>query len=45
MILKAGVGVAVANATQPLKDRAGYVTTLTNDEGAIAEVIKKFGYK
>jgi hypothetical protein len=45
MIIKAGVGVAVANATQPLKDKANYITTFSNDEGAIAEVIKKFGYK
>jgi hypothetical protein len=45
MILAAGVGVAVSNAAQPLKSMADYVTKLTNDDGAIAEVIEKFGYK
>jgi hypothetical protein len=43
MIQAAGVGVAVGNATQPLKDEADFIT-ITNDEGAVAEVIKKFGY-
>jgi hypothetical protein len=44
MIEKAGVGVAVGNATQELKKYADYIT-VTNDEGAIAKIIEKFGYK
>lgn len=44
MIKVAGLGVAVENAVQPLKDIANYVT-VSNDEGAVAQVIKKFGYK
>ncbi|MDE6598340.1 MAG: Cof-type HAD-IIB family hydrolase [Clostridia bacterium] len=44
MINAAGVGVAVGNATQELKDAADFVT-VTNDEGAVAKIIEKFGYK
>jgi hypothetical protein len=44
MIEKAGVGVAVGNATAELKKYADYIT-VTNDEGAIAKIIEKFGYK
>lgn len=43
MIIAAGTGVAVGNAVQGLKDAADYISC-TNDEGAIAQVIKKFGY-
>jgi hypothetical protein len=43
MLLAAGVGVAVGNATEPLKQQADYIS-LSNDEGGVAEVIKKFGY-
>jgi hypothetical protein len=43
MIVAAGVGVAVGNATQPLKQKADYISA-TNDDGGVAEVIKKFGY-
>lgn len=43
MIEAAGVGVAVGNAVQELKDAADYVT-VTNDEGAVARVIEQFGY-
>lgn len=44
MITAAGVGVAVGNATRALKDAADYVT-VTNDGGAVAKVIEKFGFK
>ncbi len=43
MIKAAGVGVAVGNAVQALKDVADYVAA-TNDEHAVAGVIEKFGY-
>ena len=43
MIEAAGVGVAVGNSVQGLKDRADYVT-VTNDEGAVKAVIERFGY-
>ncbi len=43
MIEAAGVGVAVGNAVDGLKAAANYVT-VTNDEGAVARVIEKFGY-
>ncbi|MDE7162456.1 MAG: Cof-type HAD-IIB family hydrolase [Clostridia bacterium] len=43
MILTAGYGVAVGNAAKGLLDRTQYVT-VTNDEGAVARVIKDFGY-
>lgn len=44
MIQAAGVGVAVGNAVQTLKDQADFVS-VTNDEGAVAQVIEKFGYE
>ena len=44
MIKIAGTGVAVGNAVQALKDAADYVS-VTNDEGAVAEIIEKFGFK
>ena len=44
MIKIAGTGIAVGNAVQALKDAADYVS-VTNDEGAVAEVIEKFGFK
>lgn len=43
MIKAAGVGVAVGNAVQGLKDAADFVT-VTNDGGAVARVIEQFGY-
>ena len=43
MIEKAGLGIAVQNADQKLKERA-VVCSLTNEQGAIAEVIEKYGY-
>lgn len=43
MIEAAGVGVAVGNAVEELKARADFVA-VTNDDGAVAQVIEKFGY-
>ena len=42
MIKTAGLGVAVRNAVQPLKDEAQYITKHTNDESAVAEVIDRY---
>ncbi len=44
MIERAGLGIAVKNAEQPLKDAAGYVCEHTHEESAIAEIINKFGF-
>ena len=44
MIERAGLGVAVQNAEQKLKDRADYVCKFTNEEGAVGEIIEKFGF-
>lgn len=43
MIVAAGTGVAVGNATEGLKAAADYISC-TNDQGAVAQVIKKIGY-
>ena len=43
MVEAAGVGVAVGNAVKGLKERADFIA-VTNDEGAVAQVIEKFGY-
>lgn len=43
MIKAAGVGVAVGNATPVLKQAADFVS-VTNNEGAIAQIIKKYGF-
>lgn len=43
MIIKAGVGVAVGNADIKLKEVADFVTC-SNNEGAIAKVINKYGF-
>lgn len=43
MIEAAGVGVAVGNAVDGLKAAADFVA-VTNDDGAVARVIEKFGY-
>ncbi len=42
MIEAAGVGVAMANASQAAKSVANYVTTRDNNHSGIAEVIEKF---
>lgn len=42
MIQKAGVGVAMKNAVQHVKDAADYVTEHDNNHDGVAEVIEKF---
>ena len=42
MIAYAGVGVAMQNAEQPVKDCADYVTTADNNHDGVAEAIEKF---
>lgn len=42
MIQAAGVGVGVQNVVPDMKPLCDYVTQATNDESAIAEVIKKY---
>ncbi|MDE7082727.1 MAG: Cof-type HAD-IIB family hydrolase [Clostridia bacterium] len=43
MIKAAGIGVAVGNATEALKNAADFIS-VSNNEGAVAEVIEKFGF-
>lgn len=43
MIEAAGIGCAVGNAVQQLKDSADFVS-VSNNEGAIAQIIKKYGF-
>lgn len=43
MILVAGTGVAVGNAAPALKKAATFVS-VTNNEGALAQIIEKFGF-
>lgn len=43
MIKVAGVGCAVGNAEQQLKDAAKFIA-VSNNDGAVAQIIKKFGY-
>ena len=38
----AGLGCAVANATDEAKAAAGYVCAADNNAGAVAEVIERF---
>ncbi len=45
MIETAGLGAAVANAEKALKVASKYVCERTNNEGAIAEIIEKFGFE
>ncbi len=42
MIRQAGIGVAMQNAPQGVKDKADYVTTNSADDGGIAEIVSKF---
>ena len=42
MIKAAGIGIAVSNANPAAKEAADYVTTGSNNEDAIAEVIERF---
>ena len=43
MIRAAGIGVAVGNASEELKAEADFVS-VSNNEGAIAQIIEKFGF-
>lgn len=42
MIQAAGVGVAMANASETAKSCADYITKCDNNHGGIAEIIEKF---
>ena len=42
MIAYAGVGVAMQNAEQPVKDCADYVTIADNNHDGVAEAVEKF---
>ena len=44
MVEKAGLGIAVQNADEILKKYANYVAEYTNEEGAVAKIIEKFGF-
>ena len=44
MIEVAGLGIAVKNADEALKEAANLVLEYTNDEDAIAEIIEKYAY-
>ena len=44
MIERAGLGVAVQNADEALKNCAKYVCEYTNEEGAVGKIIEKFGF-
>lgn len=43
MIIAAGTGVAVANAAPKLKAAADFVS-ISNNDGALAQIIEKFGF-
>ena len=45
MIKWAGIGVAMANGDEKLKSAADYVTTRTNDDDGVAEVIEKYIFR
>lgn len=42
MIQAAGIGVAMSNAMECVKETADYVTTASNDEDGFAEILRKF---
>ena len=44
MIERAGLGIAVQNADKRLKEKAAYICENTNEQGAIGEVIERFGF-
>ncbi len=44
MIEMAGLGIAVGNGEQALKNASDYVCEYTSDESAIAKIIEKFGF-
>ncbi len=43
MIRASGIGAVMKNASERVKNCAGYITERDNNEGGAAEVIKKFG--
>ena len=45
MIERAGLGIAVANAEAELKARADVAFAFTNDENAIGEIIREYGFE
>ena len=45
MIQFAGLGAAMANAQEKVKDVADYITVRSNDEDGVEEVIEKFFLK
>ena len=45
MIERAGLGIAVKNADNALKEAANYLSEYTNEESAVAHAIEKFGYE
>lgn len=45
MIQAAGLGVAVKNADERLKEHAKFVLDYTNEESAVGELIEKYGYE
>ena len=42
MIITAGVGAAMINGEQAVKDAADYVTVNDNDHSGVAEIIEKY---
>jgi hydroxymethylpyrimidine pyrophosphatase-like HAD family hydrolase len=44
MIEKAGLGIAVQNADESLKKAADCVCEFTNEESAVAKIIKRYAY-
>lgn len=42
MLKAAGIGCAMANATEEVKKSADYITTLNNNRGGVAEIIERF---
>lgn len=44
MVERAGLGIAVQNADARLKERADLICERTNEQGAIEEIINKYGY-
>ena len=44
MIEAAGLGVAVKNADNALKEKADIVLAYTNEEGAVSKLIEEYGY-
>ena len=45
MIERAGLGVAVKNADKGLLAIADYVSSYTNEDGAVADTIRRFGFE